>query len=57
MTILFKGGSFMNIKKELENTLEEIKEELQQRTYNHEQYGILLIAKAKVLVALQKYEN
>ncbi|EOO11345.1 MULTISPECIES: hypothetical protein [Bacillus cereus group] len=47
----------MNIKKELENTLEEIKEELQQRTYNHEQYGILLIAKAKVLVALQKYEN
>lgn len=46
----------MDIKKELENTLEEIKEELR-RSYNREQCGVLLIAKTKVLVALQKYET
>ncbi|MGG1147067.1 hypothetical protein [Bacillus wiedmannii] len=46
----------MDIKKELENTLKEIKEELH-HFHNREQYGVLLIAKTKVLVALQKYEN
>jgi len=56
MTILFKGGSIMNIKKELKKTLQELDVRLQ-NYWSREERAMLYIAKSNTLMALQKYET